>query len=36
MSIMARRGVLGLCGIIGGDGINDESNKTSPAPTAEK
>jgi len=24
------------CGMIGGDGINDESNKTSPAPTAEK
>ena len=24
------------CGMIGGDGINDESNKTSPVPTAEK
>ena len=24
------------CGMIGGDGINDESNKTAPAPTAEK
>ena len=22
------------CGMIGGDGINDESNKTSPAPSA--
>ncbi|BAF40155.1 IS3 family transposase [Bifidobacterium adolescentis ATCC 15703] len=24
------------CGMIGGDGINDESNKTAPAPAAEK